>query len=64
LDFLKLRLKYYKIQKNGPVNIGGSDQVTYLFVGSLNAVPEPSTWLLLSTGLVGLVGYQRRRKAA
>lgn len=24
--------------------------------------PEPSTWALLSTGLVGLIGYSRRRK--
>jgi hypothetical protein len=34
--------------------------------GTLAAVPEPSTWLLLVTGCVGLLGYgwRRRQRAA
>ena len=34
----------------------------YAFVqGQLNVVPEPSTYALMATGLIGLVGFARRR---
>jgi len=37
-----------------------------IIVGGITAVPEPSTWLLLATGLGGLLGYgwRRRQRAA
>ena len=32
-------------------------------VSVLNSIPEPSTTLLLGSGLVGLIGYRRKKKA-
>jgi hypothetical protein len=30
--------------------------------GSVDPVPEPGTWMLMGTGLVGMLGYGWRRK--
>jgi len=35
-----------------------------LYQGRINVVPEPSTYALMATGLVGLVGVARRRRNA
>ena len=32
--------------------------------GSMNVVPEPSTYALMATGMIGLVGFARRRRQA
>jgi hypothetical protein len=45
---------------NGTIFI---DNFSFGSVGD-TPVPEPSTILLLGTGLLGLIGYRRRRRAA
>ena len=41
-------------------DFSGLDNVI-LNAGPPRSVPEPSTWLLFATGLVGVLGYGRRQ---
>ncbi len=45
--------------------IGNADDANYIGIDSLtvNAVPEPSTWLMFGAGLASLAGLARRRLA-
>ncbi|MBN2022012.1 MAG: PEP-CTERM sorting domain-containing protein [Pirellulales bacterium] len=42
--------------------IGGAVENHDIVSWNFQSIPEPSTWVLLATALVGLVGYIRRRK--
>lgn len=42
----------------------GLSHVSLYTVGALNVVPEPSTYALMATGMIGLVGVVRRRHKA
>ncbi len=51
-------LRFAEVDNSGNLNLG-VDNVSIL----VTAVPEPSTLLLLGTGLIGLVGYSRRKRS-
>lgn len=40
---------------------GTADFLTGVSSGAITVVPEPSTWLMFATGLLGLLGYGWRR---
>lgn len=46
--------------------VGNADDANYIGIDSLtvNAVPEPSTWLMFGAGMLGLAGLARRRLPA
>jgi hypothetical protein len=48
------------------MSIGGRVGVQNVRIANITAVPEPSTWAMLGTGLLALggVGYRRRKRAA
>lgn len=48
---------------SGSTGTVGFDQLEFGALSAVNSVPEPSTLLLLGSGLVGLVGMRRRFKA-
>jgi hypothetical protein len=46
-----------------PGSVGGPIVPGVRFTSSLNVVPEPSTMLLIATGLVGMAGFRRKFKS-
>ena len=51
-------------QNNQGVGRDLSHARLYTGSGSMNVVPEPSTYALMATGMIGLVGFARRRRQA
>jgi general secretion pathway protein D len=48
---------------SGLADITGSSTIDGTVNVGASAIPEPATWLMLATGLAGLLGYGRMRRA-
>ena len=49
-------------QTDAPVNAPNAGALNIRGAVSVSAIPEPSTYALMATGLVGILGFARRRR--